>query len=70
MNGSCKRVGDNKEVAVAVWEETINQRDAGWIKGPFSAEELDQKYPQGCCSGGKIYDECPREGRQCLDSVN
>ena len=39
VNGSCKRVGDNKEVAAAVWEETLNQRDAGWIKGPFSAEE-------------------------------
>lgn len=47
MTGSCKRVGDSKEVAAAVWDETISQRDAGWIKGPFSAHELDKKYPHG-----------------------
>ena len=45
--GSCKRVGDDKEVAEAVWAETVSQRDAGWIKGPFSAKELDQKFPEG-----------------------
>lgn len=45
--GSCKRVGEDREVAAAVWDENIAQRDAGWIKGPFSAAELDEKFPGG-----------------------
>ena len=46
--GSCKRVGDNKDVAKAVWEETVSQRDAGLDQGPlFSVKELDEKFPEG-----------------------
>eukprot|EP00435_Cladocopium_sp_Y103_P072170 s444_g39.t1 len=45
--GSCKRVAENKEVAEAVWEETCNQLQAGWIKGPYTAEELNAKFPKG-----------------------
>ena len=47
VSGSCKRIGEDAVVAQAVWEETLAQREAGWIKGPFSASELDCKYPQG-----------------------
>jgi hypothetical protein len=45
--GSCKRVGENLEVAQAVWEETLSQLDSGWIKGPYTAEQLDRKFPDG-----------------------
>ena len=47
IGGSCKRIGENLEVAQAVWNETMAQCDAGWIKGPFSSGELDQKFPEG-----------------------
>ena len=45
--GSCKRVGESPEIAQAVWEETLSQCEAGWIKGPYSSEELDNKFPEG-----------------------
>lgn len=45
--GSCQRVAENPEVAEAVWSETCSQVESGWIKGPFSAAELDNKYPDG-----------------------
>eukprot|EP00435_Cladocopium_sp_Y103_P001953 s3084_g1.t1 len=45
--GSCKRVAENSEVAAAVWEETMVQLKAGWIKGPYLQAELDRKFPKG-----------------------
>ena len=45
--GSCKRVGENAEVAKAVWEETLTQLESGWIKGPYTSEQLDKKFPGG-----------------------
>ena len=47
IGGSCRRTGENLEVAQAVWSETMAQCEAGWIKGPFSGEELDRKFPEG-----------------------
>ena len=47
VSGSCKRVGEDPTIAQAVWDETLSQCEAGWIKGPFSAEELNAKYPRG-----------------------
>ena len=45
--GSCKRVGDNVKVAQAVWAETLAQLESGWKNGPYSAEQLDCKFPEG-----------------------
>ena len=45
--GSCKRVGEDAEVAQAVWDETLAQLESGWIKGPYTAEQLDKKFPEG-----------------------
>ena len=45
--GSCKRVGENEDVARAVWDETLSQCEAGWIRGPFSGKELDDRFPAG-----------------------
>ena len=44
---SCQRVAETHEVAEAVWDETCSQVDSGWIKGPFSAADLGNKYPSG-----------------------
>ena len=40
---SCKRILEDKEMAVAVWEETIDQTalDKQWVVGPFSAEHIE-----------------------------
>ena len=45
--GSCKRVGEDAEVAKAVWDETLAQLESGWIKGPYTAAQLDLKFPGG-----------------------
>ena len=44
---SCKRVGSDAEVARAVYDETMQQLQDGWVKGPFSEHDLDLKYG-GC----------------------
>ena len=44
---SCERVAEDDKVATSVWEETMSQLQDGWIKGPFSAVELDKKFPDG-----------------------
>ena len=45
--GSCRRVAENPQVANDVWEETCAQLESGWIRGPFDAVELDNKYSEG-----------------------
>ena len=47
IHASCRRVGADPEIARAVYEETIQQRTDGWVKGPYTASELDQKF-DGC----------------------
>ena len=42
---SCRRVLEDREVAFAVWEKTMEQvaSQKGWVKGPFTAEELTNR---------------------------
>ena len=42
---SCRGVLEDREVAVAVWEKTMEQvaSQKGWVKGPFTAEELTNR---------------------------
>ena len=47
IHASCRRVGANPEIARAVYEETLQQRQDGWVKGPYTSAELDQKF-DGC----------------------
>ena len=47
IHASCRRVGADPEIARAVYEETIQQRADGWVKGPYTSSELDQKF-DGC----------------------
>ena len=47
IHSSCRRVGSDPEIAKAVYEETQQQLKDGWVRGPFSATDLDLKY-NGC----------------------
>ena len=47
IHASCRRVGADPEIARAVYEETLQQRADGWVKGPYTSSELDQKF-DGC----------------------
>ena len=42
---SCKRILEDKKMAVAVWEETIDQTalDKQWVGRPFSAEQISER---------------------------
>ena len=44
---SCKRVAADPEIAQAVHQETLQQLQDGWVKGPFTMQQMDQKYG-GC----------------------
>ena len=44
IHSSCRRVGSDPEVAQAVFDETQQQIQDGWVRGPFTATELDEKY--------------------------
>lgn len=44
IHASCRRISSDKEVAHAVYQETLQQLDDGWIKGPFTEAQLDAKY--------------------------
>ena len=61
---SCKRVLEDNEIAVSVWEESIAQAalDKQWLKGPFTAAEISSRVGNdwiparrfGVRQGGKI----------------
>ena len=44
---SCKRVSSDPEIALAVFQETQQQLVDGWVKGPFSRQQLDERF-DGC----------------------
>ncbi|CAE7939332.1 unnamed protein product, partial [Symbiodinium sp. KB8] len=39
-----QRASRDPDVAKAVWKETLEQKDKKWLRGPFTFEEIDQKY--------------------------
>ena len=47
IHASCRRVGNDPEIAAAVYEETMKQLEDGWVTGPFTMEQLDQRHG-GC----------------------
>ena len=61
---SCRKVADDAEVAVAVWEETLEQAmpEKQWVRGPFTAEQISERQGNnwipsrrfGVRQGGKI----------------
>ena len=44
---SCRKVSADAEIAEAVYQETQQQLQDGWVKGPFSKRQLDDKF-SGC----------------------
>ena len=44
---STKKVAADHEIAEAVYDETQQQLRDGWVKGPFSEDQLDRKFPKG-----------------------
>ena len=44
IHSSCRRVASDKEIAHAVYQETLQQLSDGWVKGPFTEAQLDEKY--------------------------
>ena len=44
IHTSCRRISSDKEVAQAVYRETLQQLEDGWVKGPFTEAQLDAKY--------------------------
>ena len=44
---SCKRVSADPEIALAVFQETQQQLGDGWVKGPFTMQQLDERF-EGC----------------------
>ena len=44
IHSSCRRISSDKEVAHAVYQETLQQLEDGWVKGPFTEDQLDTKY--------------------------
>lgn len=62
--GECKKIASDPEIALAVWEETIQQSgvDKQWVKGPFTSSEITSRLGPhwipsrrfGVRQGGKI----------------
>ena len=40
---SCCRAAKDKAVAKAVWKESLDQVQRGWLRGPFSSSEIDAR---------------------------
>ena len=47
IHASCRKVATDPEIASAVFEETQQQLQDGWVVGPFTEAEMDQKF-DGC----------------------
>ena len=44
VEASCRRAARDKEVAAKIWDETLEQKEKQWVKGPFSWSEINDKY--------------------------
>ena len=44
---SCKRVSSDPEIANAVFQERQQQLSDGWVKGPFTMQQMDERFG-GC----------------------
>lgn len=41
---SCRRASRDPDIVRAVWQETMGQKDKQWLRGPFTFDEMDEKY--------------------------
>ena len=44
IEGACRKASQDPEVARAVWKESLDQVDRGWLSGPYSWEQMEAKY--------------------------
>ena len=44
---SCKPLASDPEIAEAVYQETMQQLHDGWVQGPFSMQQMDERH-NGC----------------------
>ena len=51
---SCKRVSSDPEIALAVFQETQQQLSDGWVKGPFTMQQMDERFG-GCWIPSKCF---------------
>eukprot|EP00435_Cladocopium_sp_Y103_P048940 s2442_g14.t1 len=59
---SCRRVASDPEIANAVFQETQQQLSDGWVKGPYTMQQLDDRFDGawipskrfGVKQGGKV----------------
>lgn len=68
ISASCRRVAEDREIASAVWDETLQQVSKGWLTGPYTESQLDDRHSGvwipskrfGVRQGGKIraVDDC------------
>ncbi|CAE7255625.1 unnamed protein product [Symbiodinium sp. CCMP2592] len=44
VEAACRKASQDPEIARAVWEESLGQVEKGWLSGPFTWDQMDQKY--------------------------
>ncbi|CAE7519874.1 unnamed protein product [Symbiodinium sp. CCMP2592] len=44
IEAACRKASKDPDVARSVWEESLAQVKKGWLAGPFTWEQMDQKY--------------------------
>eukprot|EP00439_Symbiodinium_sp_Y106_P003021 s8012_g1.t1 len=61
--------GVDSEVARSVWRETMEQRDKHWLRGPFSFEQMDEKY-NGTWIASKRFGVVQGEKTRAVDDLS
>ncbi|CAE7480035.1 unnamed protein product, partial [Symbiodinium sp. CCMP2456] len=44
IEGACRKASRDPDVARAVWKESLEQVGKGWLSGPFTWDQMDEKY--------------------------
>ena len=69
VEASCKKAAKDKKVAEAVWAESLDQVKKGWLRGPFSWEQIDKKY-QGTWVPSKRFGVVQGEKTRAVDDLS
>ena len=69
IESSCKKASSDMEVAAEVWKETAEQVQRGWLKGPWSWTEVEERF-QGCWVPSKRFGVQQNEKVRCVDDLS
>ena len=69
IDSSCKKASSDVEVAAEVWKETAEQVQRGWLKGPMSWREVEEKFG-GCWVPSKRFGVQQNEKVRCVDDLS